>query len=288
MKNFKYKRQVAIAVMVLTVGLFILYFINHPSLWQQIKSTPRDVFALVILLYFATILALAVVTVATLRLCKKALPAEESILLTMYTAIVNFFGPLQSGPAFRGVYLKQKHGLSLKKYAVASTVYFFFFGGLSVLMLFSGVLKWWLIPIAALGLLGAAVAERSKKYGNRFSELDLKPLYILVMATAAQIVLISFIYFVELRSVATNITYSQVIIYTGAANLALFVSITPGAIGFRESFLLLSQRLHHINPSDIIAATTIDRAMYVVFLVLMAIYIFGTHAKRNFVIKKSD
>lgn len=288
MKNFKYKRQAAVAVMVLTIGLFALYFINHPSLWQQIKATPPDVFIIVLLLYFVTVLALAVVTVATLRLCKKDLPAEESILLTMYTAVVNFFGPLQSGPAFRGVYLKQKHGLSLKKYAVASSVYFFFFGGLSVLMLFSGVLKWWLIPIGILGLVGALVIERSKKYGERFSDLDMKPLYLLVIATAAQIAIISLIYFVELRSVATNISYSQVIIYTGAANLALFVSITPGAIGFRESFLLLSQRLHHISPSDIIAATTIDRAMYVVFLVLMAIYIFGTHAKKNFSIKKSD
>ena len=103
MKNFKYKRQAAVAVMVLTIGLFALYFINHPSLWQQIKATPPDVFIIVLLLYFVTVLALAVVTVATLRLCKKDLPAEESILLTMYTAVVNFFGPLQSGPAFRGV-----------------------------------------------------------------------------------------------------------------------------------------------------------------------------------------
>ena len=288
MKDFKYKRFVALAVIVLTISAFVLYFVQHPSLWQQIKATPPDVLVIVLLLYFASILALAVVTVATLRLCKKILPAEESILLTMYTAIVNFFGPLQSGPAFRGVYLKQKHGLSLKTYAVASTVYFFFFGGLSLLMLFSGVLDWWLVPIAVLGLIVALVLERSKKYGTRFQALDLKPLYLLVLATAIQIAIISLIYFVELRSVATNVSYSQAIIYTGAANLALFVSITPGAIGFRESFLLLSQRLHHISPSDIIAATTIDRAMYIVFLVLMATYIFGTHAKRNFSIKKSD
>jgi len=76
-----------------------------------------------------------------------------------------------------------------------------------------------------------------------------------------------------------------VVIYTGAANFALFVSITPGAIGFRESFLLFSQHLHHIDSSTIVAANLIDRSVYIVLLLLLAAGIFGTHAQRRFKIK---
>jgi uncharacterized membrane protein YbhN (UPF0104 family) len=61
----------------------------------------------------------------------------------------------------------------------------------------------------------------------------------------------------------------QSVIYAAAANLALFVSLTPGAIGFRESFLLLTRQLHQI-PNDIVfAASIIDRAFYVVFLLVL-------------------
>jgi uncharacterized membrane protein YbhN (UPF0104 family) len=75
-------------------------------------------------------------------------------------------------------------------------------------------------------------------------------------------------------------------VYTGAANLALFVSLTPGAIGFRESFLVFSQHLHHISNSTIVAANILDRAMYLVLLLILALIIFGTHARRQLGVDK--
>jgi uncharacterized membrane protein YbhN (UPF0104 family) len=103
----------------------------------------------------------------------------------------------------------------------------------------------------------------------------------MALATAAQIAAVSLIYFLELRNVAPGTHFSQAIIYTGAANLALFVSLTPGAIGFRESFLLFSQNLHHVSGSTIVAASILDRAVYVLVLAGLAAYIFGSHAARR-------
>ncbi|HEY5152784.1 MAG TPA: hypothetical protein VII55_02310, partial [Candidatus Saccharimonadales bacterium] len=84
-----------------------------------------------------------------------------------------------------------------------------------------------------------------------------------------------------LRSVAPATRFSQAIIYTGAANLALFVSLTPGAIGFRESFLVFSRHLHHISDNTIVAVNILDRSVYIVFLLILAVFIFGTHAQRS-------
>jgi uncharacterized membrane protein YbhN (UPF0104 family) len=90
------------------------------------------------------------------------------------------------------------------------------------------------------------------------------------------------IYFVELRAFAPYVRIGEALSYTGAANFALFVSITPGAIGFRESFLLFSQKLHHMTNTTIAAASVLDRSVYVSLLLVMAIAIFGLHANKRF------
>jgi uncharacterized membrane protein YbhN (UPF0104 family) len=61
--------------------------------------------------------------------------------------------------------------------------------------------------------------------------------------------------------------------------MALFVSLTPGAIGIREAFLTFSQQLHHIDTSTIVAANIIDRAVYLVFLGVLFIFVFSLHAR---------
>jgi uncharacterized membrane protein YbhN (UPF0104 family) len=81
--------------------------------------------------------------------------------------------------------------------------------------------------------------------------------------------------------VAPGTHFSQAVIYSGAANLSLFVALTPGAIGFRESFLLFSRHLHHISNSSIVAANIIDRAMYIILLLILALFIFATHSQRR-------
>jgi uncharacterized membrane protein YbhN (UPF0104 family) len=130
-------------------------------------------------------------------------------------------------------------------------------------------------------MLSLYVAAHHGQLKRRLKHLDLRPVGYLAAATLLQAGLVSLIYYFELRSVAPATHYSQAIIYTGAANLALFVSLTPGAIGFRESFLLFSQHLHHINSSSIVAASLIDRSVYILFLVILLIGVFGTHANRR-------
>lgn len=273
-----WRRYAVVIILIVTVAVFGYYFARHPQVWQGLRHTALGTLGLLLLLYFGSITALALVTAATLRLCNIPLKKSESFLLSAYTAVINFFGPLQSGPAFRAVYLKKKHAVGLKTYAIASLGYLFLWGGYSGLFLLSDLLKWWLVPLTAIGLAITYAALRSKYLAPRLKELDLHNWYYLALATLLQISLVTVIYFTELRSVAHGISFAQAIVYTGAANLALFVSITPAAIGFRESFLLFSQHLHHISTNTIVAANILDRAVYVVLLMLLALFIFGTHA----------
>lgn len=285
--KIRWRPIVVVFVLVITAVAFIYFFANHPEVGQKLKHTSLKLIIWLLFLYFLSILALAVTTVATLRICRLTVDKGEAFLLTAYSAVINFFGPLQSGPALRAVYLKKKYDLNLKKYAAASLIYLFFWGVYSGLMLLSGIIKWWLLVLLVLAGISALLAKRAPAVKQRLEGLDLRWWYYLALATLVQISFVAVIYYSELRSVSPAITFHQAIIYTGAANLALFVSVTPGAIGFRETFLLFSQHLHHISSTNIVAASILDRAVYVIFLLILALFVFLTHAKRQLDITKS-
>ncbi len=275
----------ATTIVAATIAAFVYYFIHNPSVGEQLQRTSLGVIAILLLLYFATVGALALINTSTLRLCKVKMDNSDSLLLTAYSSVINFFGPLQSGPAFRAVYLKNKFGLNLKNYTVATFVYYFFYAAFSGLFLFFGILKWWLVVPVVLGIIVVIALRQDRLALSRLGKLDLGGWYYLAAASLLQVSLVAAIYYTELRSVAPATTLTQAIIYTGAANFALFVSLTPGAIGFRESFLVFTRRLHHIDASTIVAANILDRAMYVVLLLILAVFIFGTHARRQLNIK---
>ena len=269
-----------ITILLITLAGFFYYFSSHAAVRDQLRQTSAATLATLFVLYLGVIVALSLVTMTTLRLCRVTLRPAETGLLTMYTTVINFFGPLQSGPAFRGLYLKRKHGLNIKRYAAATLVFYMLYAFISGIFLLSSIAGWWLAVIGVvLAFVGFAV--RDWKALKRFEALDLTAVYALGLATLLQVVVVAIIYFVELHSIDHSVRLSQAIVYAGAANFSLFVSITPGAIGFRESFLLFSQRLHHISSDTIIAANILDRAMYIVLLAVVGIIILVTHSKQR-------
>lgn len=268
------------SVLAATLGAFGYYFAKHPSVQHQLGQISAVTLIELGALYIASIAALAFVTIATLRLCKVTIGTPESLLLTAWSSIINFFGPLQSGPAFRAVYLKRKHGLALAKYSTATLIYYLLYALFSGLFLLSGLLGWWLLLIPVLALIGGRIVQQNSHISRRLATLNLRNWYYLAIATFVQVSIFTLIYYVELKSVMPSVSFSQAVIYTGAANFALFVSITPGAIGFRESFLVFSQNLHHISNTVIVSANIIDRAVYISVLLVVALVILATHGRK--------
>lgn len=284
-RRIPWRPIVAISVLAITVLVFWRYFATHPEVRQQITTVSGSTIALLLCLYVVFVACLAFINLGTLKICRSSIRMSESLLLSMYSSVINFFGPLQSGPAFRAVYLKHKHGVKYKDYTAASLVYYFFYALLSGVFLLSGVLGWWLVPLIGGGLVGLWLLRNTTFQSfaalRTLSKLATGNWYYLALATLAQVCLLAVIYYVELNTVSSNISVSQAIIYTGAANFALFVALTPGAIGFREAFLLFTERLHGIDASTIVAANTLDRAVYIVFLVAVAAVIGLTHTKQK-------
>ena len=94
------------------------------------------------------------------------------------------------------------------------------------------------------------------------------------------------IYYVELHSLQSSITLGQAFAYSGAANFALFVALTPGAIGIREAFLFSTEKIHGVPQDVIVAANVLDRAVYLVFLGLLFLIVLSLHANKKLSIPK--
>jgi uncharacterized membrane protein YbhN (UPF0104 family) len=291
--NSLFKRTVVIAIILLTTFIFIRFFATHPGYITSLKKVNPGVIILVIALNFVMITLLVMLYDAILRLCGKRLNIKENLLLTSYSSIANFFGPLQSGPGVRAAYLKTRHHLRLRDYTLATLIYYGLFAFFSALFLVVGSRPWWqtMSTMFVVGGVSYGVIKlfmKRDKGGGLPSHFALRPkvLAILVVATFLQVVLTAITYYVELRAVDHSVHFSQAISYAGAANFSLFVSLTPDAIGFRESFLVLAQHLHHISTAHILSANLIDRGAYLVFLGILFLLVLVVHAKDQLHITK--
>lgn len=288
----KLRIVLGVAIVIATVAAFVWYINGNPEVLRQLKATPLTTIGLLFLLFIgAMTIALMLVLYGYMLFYKKHMSWPENFLLNSYSSLINFFGPGQSGPAFRGAYLKMKHGLKIKQYVFITLVYYAFYAFFSGLLLAIPSLVWWQSLLLLL-FIGTVCYIVLKIYLRRNSGLlttsgtNLKPLVIISSATLLQVLLLWLIYFVELRSFDSSVSLGQAATYTGAANFALFVSLTPGAIGFREAFLIFSQNLHHISNDIIVAANVLDRAVYILFLGLLFVVVLALHANKTLQVKK--
>jgi uncharacterized membrane protein YbhN (UPF0104 family) len=278
---------IGILIVLLTVAEFAHYLSKHTYLLTHLAHTPLLTIVSVLVLYIVMLVALVLIMVASLRICKVRMGTQDNLLLNMYSLFVNFFVIGQAGPGIRAAYLKKYYGLMVRKYIFVTLLYYACYAIVSALLMLAGSrLPWYLTVVAAVVFVGLSfgafsVYMRYRKMENDKLDLNISNLSYLMAATLFQAFLQICIYFIELHSVNGHVTLKQTLAYTGVANFALFVGLTPGAIGIRESFLVFSERLHHISSANIIAANIIDRSVYLLFLGVLCIVIASLHVKRK-------
>lgn len=271
------RRYIGLFIIILTITAFVWYIRTNPGALDPLKSAPVYLIPLLILLYILFLTTNFFITAITITISGKSYPLKDSYLLTIYSTLVNFFGPLQSGPGFRAVYLKKKIGLKIKDYTLATMLYYGAFLAISLLMMFAvSYPVFSAVLILAIGAGGLWLFRKQK-----ISTL-LKNSFIIGLVTLAQLLIVAVIYYLELRATGPAPSISSTLAYTGSANLALFVAFTPGAVGIRESFILFSQSLHGIPTEHIVNASLLDRSVYVVFLGLLFVVSSSLHIGNRF------
>ncbi len=279
------KNILIVLVLLLTLAAFVLFFVKHPQYWQDLKQVSPWWIVAVVALNIPMVGLLVLIYDTCLGLCGKHIAWKENFLLTSYSSIINFFGPLQSGPGVRAAYLKTRHKVRLRDYTLATLLYYAMFAFFSALFLLVGSRPWWQTLLALVIVVGVSTwlirtfIKRDQHPGDSHFHLNRGLVIKLAFVTFLQVLLTAITYFVELKAVNPHIGWHQALSYAGAANFALFVSLTPDAIGFREAFLVLSQNLNHVSTANIFSANVIDRTSYVIFLGLLFLVVLATHAK---------
>ncbi len=278
-----HKRSFSALVIIAFFVFFGYYIYVHPEVLHNVAAIGPVNTVLLLVLYFFIVLTNFGILYATISLCRKKLSPKSGLLLTMYSSIVNFFGPLQSGPGVRAVYLKTKIGLRIRDFTYAMLFYYLSFAALNASLLFINKLPWLTVIGIIMTILFTIAGTRKLGFGSR----GVIVFSILIM-TALQVIGMIIIYGIELSAVDPSAHYSiyQMMSYTASANLSLFVSLTPGGIGIREAFLVFAGSLHNVSLSSIVAAGILDRALYIIFLVLLFIVSSGLNLKDMFVSKK--
>lgn len=270
------RKYIGFIIISLTLFAFGWYIKTHPGALDPLKSTPLYLIPVLLGLYVLFLLTNFAVTAITITISNKSYPLEDSFMLTIYSTLVNFFGPLQSGPGFRAVYLKKKIGLSIKDYTLATMLYYGAFLGISLVMMFGLT-----YPAATLAIVAVLGAGGLWFFRKQTLATLIRNFLIIGVVTLVQLLLVAAIYYLELRATGYSPSISSVLTYTGSANFALFVSFTPGAIGIRESFLYFSQNLHHIPTEHILSASLLDRSIYLIFLGVLFVISSSLHINKK-------
>lgn len=283
-KAFFADKRVRVALVILIIALtmyvFASYLVQHPETLRTLLHLPPWLLGLLTLGYLGAIAANAYVLHESLGLLGKRAQFSDNIALTSYSSIINFFGPLQSGPGARALYLKSKYGVRFRDFLGTTLIFYAFFGvinlailAIALLVKFPDILTiFGVVLLIVFGsILSAFLRQKSARFRqllhaiklhNRHTWLIGLGAFLLILATA-------FTYYFELIYVDHHVNFWQAVVYSAAGNLALFVSLTPGAIGFRETFLVFSEKLHGIATQTVLAASIIDRAFYIVFLAVL-------------------
>lgn len=282
-----FRNALRLLILLATAAVFVYYLRRHPELLQQLAHTPPRLVVALVFLYLVWFGTLTLTVTATLRICKCPLRMGEALLLNAYSTLVNFFVPGQGGVAVRGLYLKKRYQLGMRRYILATLIFYMMYAIISTFMLLVFSRPWWQTASGVMLVVAGCIVvvhlyERRSKMRADVLDLRLANLGFLFFSTLAQVAAQIAIYACELRWIHPAVTLQQVSTYTGAANFSVFVALTPGAIGIRESFLFFSQKLHHIHTSTILAASILDRSIFLVLLGLLFILIQAFHARKSF------
>lgn len=283
-----------VALLLAILAGFGWYLTRHPELAGTIVSTPKWIIGVLVALYVLWFYTLTGSVHAQFQLSGHRIPMKELFLLNAYSTLANFFVPGQGGVALRGAYMKKKHGMLVRAYSTATVLYYLCFAIISALLLLHTILTWMVAIVlffVAFGLLGLLVIIAARQFGRwtfGVQGIHTRGFASLVAWTLANCIVQVAIYFTELKVVLPSIHLTQGITYTGAANFAQFVALTPGAIGIRESFLIFSEQLHGVSTPFVLAASVVDRASFLVFLGALFLGCLSMHARDRLDIKKLE
>ena len=290
---------------VIILALFAWYFTQNI---QDFKIL-LDINILHVILLFVIGLLMIVANSVFMKVCLslfgRKIDIHESIRVTLISTAGNFFAPAGSGLGFRAVYLKKRHKLPYSDYISITLCNYVIVFMISAML---GLVGLWAaqggVPTSSAyplyvffaGLLtistvllfvrfreretvdteGGAIA-RVKQVLVRMSKgwtvvlSNKKVLVGLIGIVVANAVLSVVQAYIVLESVGITISFGGLILYGILGALSLFINITPGNLGVKESVYVVFSGVIGLSTAQILSAAVVERV--VTFVMIAALWL---------------
>lgn len=302
------------------LGLFVWYGVTHQNLFGALTDVALWTLLLVVAGKLLLFLSNGLFVIWTAEAFTKKMNFGQGVFVTILSAVGNFFGSVVGGIGVRALYLKKYHGLPYSKFTSTLIGYYllmFMFNSLlavgSLLLLARTQQTGYLLAFFAVwfavffGLAFVRLPARQKLAfltKNKVGRLIYKALYDIeegwrvllsnkrLLAKMAGLSLMSLvaIYFtslVEFYALGIDVSWAALGLYTALVQVAMLLSITPGAIGIREAILVIIATTMGITGQEIIQVAIIDRGVHFLLLGVLFLLIRNSKIKRSLVDSQS-
>jgi uncharacterized protein (TIRG00374 family) len=304
------KRYISSLVTIVFLALFVWYGFANQESFAALKNVSLIGLLLIAAGKIIVFLSNGLFTKWSAEAFTKRLSLGDGIYVGILSAIGNFFGPLLGGTSIRALYLKKYHQLSYSKFtSTLMWYYLILFIFVSIIAIISLLLldeteqtgalllffTVWLFVLVALTLIRLPSDKKLRlferyKLGRFFikvlkdieegwkvilhdKKLLLKLFFVSVLSFAGSF----FAAYVEFSILNIETSLPALGLYTTLVTASLLLSITPGAIGIRETMLLIVSTTIGISGAQIIQIAIIDRGVH--FLLLLALFILTRNSK---------
>lgn len=303
------KKYLSSILTLIFLSLFIWYGLTNPEVFEALSQL--SILSIALLLFAKIVMSTmtGLFTKWTAEVFGRKLTMGESLYLVILSSMGNFFGPLLGGAGIRAVYLKKVHGLTYSKFTSTMFGYylilyvftvsagiiallllpyssqtsvllaFFFLWLITMILLMSIKLPREKINNVANNKVLRAISEAlySAEEGWRLIASKKNLILKLILIVIVSYLSIFFMSFVEFTLIESNIIIPALMLYTTFIFISMLFSITPGAIGIRESMLLVLSLSLSVSNEQILQVAVIDRA--ITFLYLGILFVFTRSRK---------
>ena len=225
------------------------------------------------------------------------IPFRDTMLLGLMVSTLNYL-PMKAGTVINGLIMRTRHKVRLADFAAlvaGSSVIHLWVGAVSagVFLLIEGReqgLAWGLV-LAPTAVVAALVIWGRRRHEGRYADhgrrsirllaravdgvgvlfgdarllvLDIALNFALVMLASARMVL-------AFEALSLSAPFGSAVVATALSIVAARLSVIPGALGFKEGGAALGSSAVGIAPAVGLAASVIDRAVTLVWLVLLGV-----------------
>ncbi|OGH05965.1 MAG: hypothetical protein A2W22_03490 [Candidatus Levybacteria bacterium RBG_16_35_11] len=276
---------------------FGFYFYKNLNEFSQLKVVSP--------IYFFPLSLLLVLFLATNGLVLKyllepfniKLKFKEWFGLSVINSMGNYLTPFKGGAVVRAIYLKKLHKFSYSHFlstlagiyiivflvnsfiGILTLILLQYFLGIFNLLIFTIFLVLFLLLLTLI-IFSPKVKETKYYFVNKLVSVingwhliksNKKSVFITIFVSLTNVLIIVFAMVLEFYIFGAKISLLKALFLSIVSSLSLFISITPGSLGVKETLLMFTAETINVSTPQVLAISILDR-----FVGLIIILIFGS------------